>query len=105
MSPDSHDGVVIGSAVYGGKVQDDVLQFVSENQSALSQRPLATFVVCKEINEPDCHLEQTLDVLPAEPVKVDFFEGYILFRRDFDEQEAVAKKWTNEILRKFTDDL
>ncbi|MFO7837628.1 MAG: flavodoxin domain-containing protein [Candidatus Thorarchaeota archaeon] len=57
MIPKSHDRVVFDSAVYGGKVQDDILQFVSEKQSALSQSPLATFFVCKEANKPDCYLE------------------------------------------------
>ncbi len=42
----TYDAVVAGSAIQGQKWLPEALQFVRAHQAELSQRPLATFMVC-----------------------------------------------------------
>jgi menaquinone-dependent protoporphyrinogen IX oxidase len=102
MNPGSYDGLVIGSAVYAGKVQADILEFVTDNKSLLSNKPFATFIVCKETEEPECHMSQILQLISDEPLTQQFFEGYMIWRRNFDEQEIQAKEWASEIVNVFS---
>lgn len=102
LDPETFDGLVIGSAVYGGKVQADILEFVTNNKSILSDKPFATFIVCKETKEPECHMSQILQLISDEPLTQEFFEGYMIWRRNFDEQESLAKEWANEIVKAFS---
>jgi menaquinone-dependent protoporphyrinogen oxidase len=47
----SYDAIVVGSAIRAGNLMPEVVEFVEANQGALSEKPLAAFVVCATLKE------------------------------------------------------
>jgi len=48
---DGYQAVIIGSGIRAGRCKGDVTQFISRNQAALAQVPVAVFVVCLQLQE------------------------------------------------------
>jgi len=48
----SYQGVVIGSAIYMGKLMSEAIDFVEENKDFLRQVPVAYFLVCMTLSQP-----------------------------------------------------
>ena len=97
-----YDLIVLGSSVYGGKVQDDVIQFVMMNKDVLNEKSLATFIVCKESKTPEINMEQILCFLTEDPVQQMFIEGYMFREKNFNRQEQKAKDWVKATLSKLS---
>ena len=97
-----YDLIVLGSSVYGGKVQDDVIQFVMMNKDVLNEKSLATFIVCKETKTPEINMEQILCLLTEDPVQQMFIEGYMFRENNFNRQEQKAKDWVKATLSKLS---
>ena len=93
-----YDLIVLGSSVYGGKVQEDVIQFVTMNKDVLAGKRLATFIVCKETKTPETHMEQILCLLTEDPVQQMFIEGYMFREKNFGRQEQKAKDWVKAVI-------
>ena len=92
------DLFVLGTSVYGGAVQEPILEFISQNQDLLTEKPVATFVVCKEVETPEGHMNLVIEKLPKEPMTWINFEGYVFRRGDFEKQRSKADTWVKEII-------
>lgn len=89
---------VLGTSVYAGQVQESILEFVSQNQDLLREKHVATFVVCKEVETPECHMNLVIEKLPKEPITWINFEGYVIRKGDFRKQRSKADTWVKEII-------
>ena len=92
------DLFVLGTSVYAGEVQEAILEFVSQNQNLLREKPVATFVVCKEVETPECHMNLVIEKLPKEPITWINFEGYVIRKGDFRDQQSKANTWVKDII-------
>jgi len=92
------DLFVLGTSVYAGQVQESILEFVSQNQDLLREKPVATFVVCKEVETPECHMNLVIEKLPKEPMTWINFEGYLMRKGNFRKQQSKADTWVKEII-------
>jgi len=92
------DFFVLGTSVYAGQVQESILEFVSQNQDLLREKPVATFVVCKEVETPECHMNLVIEKLPKEPMTWINFEGYVIRKGDFRDQQSKANTWVKDII-------
>jgi len=92
------DLFVLGTSVYAGQVQESILEFVSQNQDLLREKPVATFVVCKEVETPECHMNLVIEKLPKEPMTWINFEGYVIRKGDFRDQQSKANTWVKDII-------
>ncbi len=96
------DAFLIGSAVYAGGIRTGLLEFLEKNQNSIKDKPLATFVVCKEVEKPENHMAQILEKLPQEPISQVIFEGYMFRKGNFDKQKPKAEAWVQEIVKKLS---
>ena len=95
------DAFIFGSSVYAGKVQDQLLEFIEARKEEISNKPIAAFVVCKEVEHPrEQNLVQILDKLPVEPIAEYCFEGYMLRKGKFEDQRSKAEDWVKEFVNK-----
>ncbi len=92
------DLFVLGTSVYAGAVQEPILAFVNQNQDLLREKPVATFVVCKEVKTPECHMNLVVEKLPKEPMTWTNFEGYVMRKGGFRKQQSKADIWVKEII-------
>jgi len=92
------DLFVLGTSVYAGQVQESILEFVSQNQDLLREKLVATFVVCKEVETPECHMNLVIEKLPKEPMTWINFEGYVIRKGDFGDQQSKANTWVKDII-------
>lgn len=51
-NPGSYQGVVIGSAIYKGKLMPEAVDFVKKNREILRKVPVAYFLVCMAMRRP-----------------------------------------------------
>jgi menaquinone-dependent protoporphyrinogen oxidase len=81
--------VVIGSGIRAGKVYKDALAFLESHQDALSQMPVAYFVVCltmqDDTEENRCEVENYVDQMrqkapQVHPVSVGLFAGKLDYK-------------------------
>jgi menaquinone-dependent protoporphyrinogen IX oxidase len=97
------DAFIIGSSVYAGNVQAQLLDFIVTRKEEIVNKPVAAFVVCKEVKHPrEQNLVQILDKLPTEAISEQCFEGYMLRKGDFENQESKAIDWVKEFLSKLS---
>ena len=97
------DAFIIGSSVYAGKVQDQLLEFIEARKEEIGSKPVGAFVVCKEVERPrEENLVQILDKLPTETVTDECFEGYMLRKGKFDDQQGKAEDWVREFVSKLS---
>jgi menaquinone-dependent protoporphyrinogen IX oxidase len=97
------DAYIIGSSVYAGKVQDQLLEFIEARKAEIGNKPIAAFVVCKEVKHPrEENLVQILDKLPSEPIAEHCFEGYMLRKGNFEDQRSSAEDWVREFVSKLS---
>ena len=54
---DGFDSVVVGSAVYVGKIQESVAKFIQNHQNELQQKPLALFLVAGNLDQMDVQMK------------------------------------------------
>ena len=80
----SHDGVVLGSALYTGRVHRDARRFLKRHRAALSQLRLAVFAMGpRTLDESDVaqsrtQLERELARVPEiQPVSIEIFGGVV----------------------------
>jgi len=92
------DFFVLGTSVYAGAVQESILAFVNQNQDLLREKPVATFIVCKEVETPECHMNLVIEKLPKEPMTWINFEGYLMRKGDFGKQQSKADTWVKDII-------
>jgi len=92
------DLLILGTSVYAGAVQEPILEFVDQNQDLLREKPVATFVVCKEVKTPECHMNLVIEKLPKEPITWTNFKGYVMRKADFEKQQGKADNWVKEII-------
>jgi menaquinone-dependent protoporphyrinogen oxidase len=88
---DSYQAVVVGGSVHMGKVAGEVTRFVRRNQGALTEVPVAHFVVCLEVTDEveenrlkaARHLDALRQAAPnVEPVDATLFAGAVLADTD-----------------------
>lgn len=88
LSP--YSAVVVGSAIRGGKIHDDVLRFLEENEDTLSNMPVAYFVCCMTMRDdnPDTrymaegYLAEVFNkVSKVKPISIGFFGGVLEYKR------------------------
>ena len=97
------DAFIIGSSVYAGQVQQQLLEFIEARKEEIGSKPVAAFVVCKEVEHPrEENLIQILDKLPTEPITDQCFEGYMLRRGNFDRQQSKAEDWVRDFVSKLS---
>jgi len=96
------DLFVLGTSVYAGQVQESILEFVSQNQDLLREKPVATFVVCKEVETPECHMNLVIEKLPKEPMTWINFEGYLMRKGNFRKQQGKADTWVKDIISRLS---
>ena len=96
------DLFVLGTSVYAGQVQESILKFVSQNQDLLREKPVVTFVVCKEVETPECHMNLVIEKLPIKPMTWINFEGYMMRKGDFGRQRSKADTWVTEIISRLS---
>lgn len=86
----SYDAAIIGSAVRGGKIHDDVLHFLEDNESELSKVPVAYFVCCMTMREDNSDARYQAEGYLAEvfnkvsrikPISIGFFGGVLEYKR------------------------
>lgn len=94
------DAYILGSSVYAGAIQKELLDYINKMSDSITGKPVATFIVCKEIKQPEDHMKQILDVLPEEPFAQSFFEGYMFRKGKFDKQETRASEFAKVIITK-----
>jgi menaquinone-dependent protoporphyrinogen IX oxidase len=95
-----YDVFVIGSSIYAGNAVEGVLDYVGTNSDKLSEKNVATFLVCKETKCPEDQIVQIHERLKKEPLTQMFIEGYMFREKNFKRQESKALEWTKEILGK-----
>lgn len=97
------DAFIIGSSVYAGKVQEQLLDFIEAKKDEIGSKPIAAFVVCKEVEHPrEQNLVQILDKLPTEPISELCIEGYMLMKGKFENQRSKVEDWVKEFLSKLS---
>ena len=96
------DLFVLGTSVYAGAVQEPILAFIDQNQDLLREKPVATFIVCKEVETPECHMNLVIEKLPKEPMTWINFEGYLLRKGDFEKQQSKANTWVKDIISRLS---
>lgn len=97
------DAFIIGSSVYAGNVQAQLLDFIESRKEEIGTKPVAAFVVCKEVEHPrEQNLVQILDKLAIEPISEYCFEGYMLRKGDFERQQSKAIEWVKEFVSKLS---
>lgn len=86
----SYDAVIVGSAVRGGKIHDDVLHFLENHEAELSKIPVAYFVCCMTMHDDNpetrYHAEGYLaevfnKVSKVKPISIGFFGGVLEMKR------------------------
>jgi menaquinone-dependent protoporphyrinogen oxidase len=85
-----YSAAVVGSAIHGGKIHDDVLRFLEENEEILSNMPVAYFVCCMTMRDdnPDTrymaegYLAEVFNkVSKVKPISIGFFGGVLEYKR------------------------
>lgn len=98
----NYDAYIIGTSVYAGAVREDILSFVEKNADRLAEKPVATFVVCKETKQPEDNMNQVTHKLKNKPVSWLPIEGYVFRKAGFDKQKPMVEKWLEEIIPKLS---
>ena len=96
------DLFVLGTSVYAGAVQEQILEFVNQHQDLLREKPVATFVVCREVKTPESHMNLVIEKLPKEPMTWINFEGYVMRKGNFRKQQSKADTWVKEIISRLS---
>ncbi len=82
--------VVMGSAIRAGKLHSDALKFLDKYKAALSEMPVAYFVVCLTMKEPteenraeaEAYLDAARQKAPqVQPVDVGLFAGALDYKK------------------------
>lgn len=85
-----YSAVVVGSAVQGGKIHNDVLHFLEDHEADLSQIPVAYFVCCMTMHDdnPDTrymaegYLAEVFNkVSKVRPISIGYFGGVLELKR------------------------
>jgi len=77
--------------------------FIEANKEEIGSKPVAAFVVCKEVEHPrEENLVQILDKLPTEPISDHCFEGYMLRKGNFEDQRGKAEDWIRDFVSKLS---
>jgi len=86
----SYKAVILGSPVRAGKLMAEAVKFVKANQEALSQMPVAYFVVCLTMQDDTeenrvkvlAYLDTLREQVPqVKPVDVGLFAGALDFKK------------------------
>jgi menaquinone-dependent protoporphyrinogen oxidase len=97
-----YGAVVVGTGIHAGQMHRAMPRLVKRHRAALSQMPVAYYVVCLTIKEDTeehrCQVEAYLDKLRAsvpevEPVDVGLFAGAILTEGEDYERMGFFWKW------------
>lgn len=87
---ENYDAAVIGSAIRGGKIHEDVLHFLEDHETELSKIPVAYFVCCMTMREdnPDTrfqaegYLAEVFNkITDIKPISIGFFGGVLEYKR------------------------
>ncbi|MFA5836828.1 MAG: flavodoxin domain-containing protein [Bellilinea sp.] len=85
-----YGAVIVGSAIRGGKIHDDVLHFLEDHEAELSQVPVAYFVCCMTMHDdsPDSrymaegYLAEVFNkISKVKPISVGYFGGVLELKR------------------------
>lgn len=85
-----YDSVIIGSAVRGGKIHDDALHFLEDNEAVLSKIPVAYFVCCMTMHDDNPETRYQAEGFLAEvfnkvskikPISIGYFGGVLEMKR------------------------
>lgn len=85
-----YQAVILGSAVYMGKLMSDAANFVQKHRLALSQKPAAYFVVCLTMKEDTEENRRTAEAFlnplyekapEVKPAEVGLFAGRIVYSK------------------------
>ena len=98
----NYDVFVVGSSIYAGQAEDYLLDFVEKNKDTLTSKPVATFVVCKEVECPENNMAQILERLGTDPISQLFVEGYMLRKKNFDDQQGKVEDWAKDLVSKLS---
>ena len=93
---------MIGSTIYAGNDVEGLLENVESSSEKLSDKNVATFLVCKETKCPEDQIVQIHERLKKEPLTQMFIEGYMFREKNFSRQEQKAKDWVKATLSKLS---
>jgi len=104
---DAYDAVIIGSAIYQFNWLPDALRFMNKNQSILSDKPTAVFIVCSAMSEDtpenrasvkQSFVDPVLKKYPdIKPLTIGLFGGAVDFTRN---EYTLFEKFVLRILGK-----
>lgn len=90
FDPAGYDAAIIGSAIRGGKIHDDVLRFLEEHEKELCKIPVAYFVCCMTMREDNPETRYQAEGYLAEvfnkisnirPISIGYFGGVLEYKR------------------------
>jgi len=85
-----YEAVVVGSAIRGGKIHNDVLRFLEDHEVELCKIPVAYFVCCMTMREDNPETRFQAEGYLAEvfnkiskvrPISIGFFGGVLEYKR------------------------
>jgi menaquinone-dependent protoporphyrinogen oxidase len=94
---DRYDGVILGSAIRGGKWLPEAIQFLEAHRSVLSRMPVAYFTLCLTLRSDtqdnrrtvfSYHAPLVRDFPEVRPVSIGMFAGMI----DFDDLPPATRR-------------
>jgi hypothetical protein len=74
------------------KATVQIVEWLTNALKSLNIDVIHAFVVCKERVHPRTHLVQILEKLPTKPISEQCFEGYMLRKGGFNEQQSKAEE-------------
>lgn len=87
---EGYSAAIVGSAIRGGKIHNDVLRFLEENEIPLGKIPVAYFVCCMTMREDNPETRYQAEGYLAEvfnkiskvrPISIGFFGGVLEYKR------------------------
>ncbi len=63
-----YQAVVLGSAIRGGKILDEAMSFIQQNQAALQQKPFSMFILCMTLEKDNAETRQKVSAY-LDPVR------------------------------------
>lgn len=85
-----YSAAIVGSAIRGGKIHNDILRFLEENETPLGKIPVAYFVCCMTMREDNPETRYQAEGYLAEvfnkisnvrPISIGFFGGVLEYKR------------------------
>jgi len=85
-----YSAVIVGSAIHGGKIHEDVLHFLEDHEENFRKVPVAYFVCCMTMRDDNPETRYQAEGYLAEvfnkvsevrPISIGFFGGVLDFKR------------------------